>query len=144
MVYGILIWGNSRELERILVQQKEALRAMVRAGYRESCKPIFKEHGILTMPAVFILAAATYVHNNILQYTSHAEIHHHNTRNRSDLIVPRHRIDRSRSTLNYAALKIYNKLPDSIRSLTTKQFKQKVKSLLLENTIYKIHDFVCI
>ena len=141
--YGILIWGNSRYLERILIQQKEALRAMVRAGYRESCKPIFKQHGILTMPAMFIVAAITYIHNNISQYTSHAELHHHDTRFRADLVVPRHRIDRSRSTINYTALKLYNKLPGSLRSLTTKQLERKVKSLLLQNTIYKLDDFVC-
>jgi len=43
MSYGIMFWGNSPHTHIIFKMQKRVLRIIVGAGYRDSCRELFKE-----------------------------------------------------------------------------------------------------
>ena len=73
--YAILIWGASTEAKRIFLLQKEAIRALTKSGYRESCRNHFKQLGLLTLPSAYILAAIMYVHNNKDLFHTQKELH---------------------------------------------------------------------
>jgi hypothetical protein len=51
MSYGIIFWGNSPHSLGIFKIQKRALRILMGIGYRDSCRELFKEEKILTLPS---------------------------------------------------------------------------------------------
>ena len=55
---------------------------------RESCKPLFKTLGILTMPSQYILSLMTFLANNLEYSTFQTSIHEINTRRKVQLLKP--------------------------------------------------------
>ena len=51
MTYGLPIWGNATDniLQRIVILQKKAIRAISHSGYNEHSSPIFKDLNILKL-----------------------------------------------------------------------------------------------
>ena len=47
--YGLLIWGNSKHLGKIMKLQKRAIRTISNKGYNSHTEPLFKKHYILTV-----------------------------------------------------------------------------------------------
>lgn len=52
--YGIIFWGNSVEIQRILVLQKRCLRNIFNMKQSESCKRVFIDNKILTIISLYI------------------------------------------------------------------------------------------
>lgn len=142
--YGILLWGHSPEAIRVFLKQKEVVRILSSVDHRTSCRTLFKRHGILTLPCLYILTCVLYVHSNRSKYVVHSDIHHHNTRHKSDLIPPSHRIKKSQMSTNYLAVKIYNHLPNSIRMQDERRLKMTVKRLLLDHECYSLDEYFSI
>ena len=44
--YGVIFWGNSSDIHRVMVMQKRCLRGIFKMKQQESCKPIFIEKNI--------------------------------------------------------------------------------------------------
>lgn len=141
-VYGIILWGHSSHAERVLLKQKKALRTLYDMRSTESCRETFKKEGILTITSVFILACVDYIHANKEKYTKHSYYHTYNTREKHKYTLPRLRMRKEELGPNFWGLKFYNKLPDEVKSLGKLQFHKRVKSLLLQNTIYFLHEFL--
>ena len=140
--YGIMAWGVSRESEGVFRMQKSAIRLMSGLQQRDSCRGYFKKHGILTLPCCFIRACLEYIHSDRESLQTNAENHSYNTRHGENLLIPRHRIERSQNTYLYTAIKLYNSLPSNIRNLTNVKFKSAVKALLTNGEFYNIQEYV--
>jgi hypothetical protein len=54
MTYGLMYWGNSSSVDRVFRMQKRAVQLMMGHGYRESCRDLFKELGILPLRSQYI------------------------------------------------------------------------------------------
>lgn len=50
--YGLVV-GDSIDLNRLLILKKNAFRAVLGLGYRESCKGLFRDSSMLTLPEYF-------------------------------------------------------------------------------------------
>ncbi|KAI5637383.1 reverse transcriptase (RNA-dependent DNA polymerase) domain-containing protein [Phthorimaea operculella] len=67
--YGLLLWGNSTNIEQLFIAQKKCVRAICGKKPRESCVPLFKELGILPLPCLYILEVyedRKYIFSNLL------------------------------------------------------------------------------
>lgn len=81
LAYGISIYGctTKNNLNRILVQQKKAIRIMCNLKRKDSVKHMFRELNILTVIGVFILETVTYTK----QFSNPSQVlvrHNYNTR----------------------------------------------------------------
>ena len=88
MSYGIMFWGSSPHTHIVFKMQKRVLRMMVGAGYRDSCRELFKELKILTLSSQYILSLLLFVVQNRGYFTSNSSFHNINTRQKNDLHLP--------------------------------------------------------
>lgn len=140
--FNIILWGQSVEVERIFIVQKRILRIMFNLGFRESCKPHFKTHNILTLTSIYIFKIACFIHEKRHTLISHANLHEYPTRHRDNIYIDRHRLEKYKHSPLCAGSYIYNKLPKQIKSATTFYvFKKLLKEYLLKEAFYNLNEF---
>lgn len=69
--YGTLLWGNSCYADKIFRLQKRAVRIVAGLGFRDHCKPAFKNLKIMPLPSLYILLChkkvmSKYTNNKII------------------------------------------------------------------------------
>lgn len=141
LIYGITLWGEASEFCRLFVLQKRAIRIMVQTGPREHCSPWFRKLRILTLPCEYIYRTCLCIHPKAASLPTPADLHNHGTRGRNLLSVPPSRT--CTSAKNKINLKVFNALPDNLKTLTCTQFKLKLKWLLMDRAFYSIEEFLC-
>lgn len=142
MRYGLIIWGNSVDIDKILLIQKKALRIITGSDYLEHCKPLFIETGILTVINLYIFDVLTMVKKNVVCLSHRNDIHDHLTRKRNELELPRYRLSKSMHYHRYLGIKMYNKLPSSMKQLTDKKFSTVLYEWLSKNPFYSIDELL--
>lgn len=140
--YGIIAWGHSSESIRIFRLQKKALRYMKGVCLRSSCRPIFKEFGIMTLPSVFIMQLLINIRKELPNLDRLNDKHTYATRNSLVLSVPAHSTASFERSPLYLGIKLYNKLPDNFKNLNINQFKMKIKKILCEKCYYSLDEFL--
>ena len=66
------------------------------------------------------------------KFYQRASIHHHSTRNINDLVIPKFQTSTGQRSFHYHAVKLWNNLDNSIKSIKDiKKFKLKLKRQLL-------------
>lgn len=142
--YNIVVWGITSEISRVLVCQKRIIRLLFNLKPRDSCRPYFKKHRILTAPAILILKAVTYVFNNKMLFTRSGDVHPYDTRNTNTLLIPKHRTSFFKQSPTYNFVRLFNKLPIEVKSsLNYSTFKRSVKDFLHVGTFYSLEEFLC-
>ena len=143
MSYGIIFWGSSNLSNSIFKIQKRAIRIITSKSNRDSCRQVFNQYQILTLPAQYIFSLAMFVVKHIDNFPLNSEIHDLNTRNRYNLHLPTTNLSLVQRGVFYSGTKIFNHLPAHIKSLSkdTRQFKYKLKNLLLEQSLYSLDEF---
>lgn len=139
--YGIIFWGASAQADRIFLLQKRAIRALCQLKVSHSCKQHFKEQNIMTIYAVYIFNCIRYILKNINKFPSQDVTHDHQTRQKSNLNIPKHRTKKTQDNVVYWGIKFYNYLPEMIRTLPRKRLENIVKQKLIEATPYNIDAF---
>lgn len=138
--YGIILWGQSSELRRAFSVQKKAVRAMVSRGPREHCAPWFRQLRILTLPCLYIHTTCLYIHARSSLLRTSADVHEHATRSRDLFLIPASRTCSAEK--NKVNIKLYNALPNNLKVLTMRNFKVKLKDLLLKHAFYDVDEFL--
>lgn len=139
--YGIVAWGSSTDVSRVLLLQKRAVRYIVGATRLEGCRPLFRRLGIMTVISVYIFQVCLNVRLCGCNYRSLNDAHQHDTRNSLLLQYPRHRTAALEGSPHYMAIRCYNKLPDSLKILTTERFKASLRGLLIQKAYYSLKEF---
>ena len=121
--FGILVWGNKNTSVKIFRFQKKVVRILAGAGINQTCRPLFKELRVLTLPSLFIYESLVYIHRNTELLQCNTDIHKYNTRTCENIFVQRSNTSLGRDRPSYLAIKLYNKLPSNLKSL------KKVKML---------------
>jgi len=92
ILYSVVIWGGSNHMNEVFIAQKRVIRAMAGKRYwrsncaLDSCRPLFKRFGIMTVYSLYILEYLKYLKKNPQKFTNFSEIsstHRHITRNTS-------------------------------------------------------------
>lgn len=140
--YGITNWGNSTHVNRIFFLQKYAVRIIAGLGFRESCRPAFKNLKILTLASVYILEVCIFVYKNQHKFLANQVNHKHSTRFKGFFQPESHRTALYQKSFYYNGCKYFNSLSDDIKySQNVHIFKSKLKQKLLDKNCYEVDDF---
>lgn len=142
LAYGLILWGHSTHVHKLLLIQKKVIRTICRAGPIDHCKPLFKRLQILTVINLYILHILLYTKTNYEQFITREEIHKHNTRNKHKIDIPQHRLAVTGSSFILNCVKFFNKLPQSVTNLPINQFKSKMNNWLVNNPFYSTSEFL--
>jgi len=114
--YGIIFWGNSSHSNSVFTMQKKAIRIMVSASNRDSCKEYFKKLKILPLQSQY-LSLLSFVARNTDYFSFSTEIHSFNTKNKCNLHLPSSKLTIFQKGPYYSGIKAFNNLPTNIKSL---------------------------
>jgi hypothetical protein len=128
---------------RIFKLQKRAVRIMVGAGNRDSCRKIFTSLKILPLPSQYIYSLVMFVVNNKDSFTTNTGKYTIVTRNSSNLYFPLTNLTIFQKGSQYFGIKVYNNLPDTIKQLSDNknQFKKAVLQFLYLYSFYSMDEF---
>ena len=144
--YGIIVWGNSNKnlLKSIQVMQNKIIRIMSFKCIKDHVQlnPLFKSWNILKINEIYQLETAKFMHlyyhkhlpENFNQYFKSASKHHsYSTRSISNqnYYQERYNLTFTQSSCCYNGVKIWNKIPLSIKKLTFFSFNKKMKAYLI-------------
>lgn len=139
--YCVIVWGNSVDVNRVFILQKRTIRSMFRMGVRESCRPVFKKYRILTFYCIYILECVRFVKENPDFFEKYKREHLYYTRHKSDLCLGQTSLSQVRRNVVSQCIVIYNKLPCTIRNLSTKKCLLELRKILVENAFYSLNEF---
>lgn len=138
--YAIIAWGAASDSVRVFKMQKRALRFIFGLNKRESCRNLFKQLGILTLPCILLLNLLVYAKTELNTNTLNSH-HMYNTRNGTTLEIPLHRLAKYKQSPKYLAIKVYNHLPDRYKNLQLKCFKLELKKILINKCYYSLNEY---
>lgn len=140
--YGICFWGGSTLSYNVFLAQKRVLRCMAGLSNTDTCKNLFKEYEILTLPSLLIYELCSYVFNNKNKFISNKDVHGINTRQKNKFHIPFHNLNVALKSPNSLGLKVYNHLPPDIRECnSTNLFKKRLKIYLSDQIFYKLDEY---
>ncbi|KAL0868298.1 hypothetical protein ABMA27_007827 [Loxostege sticticalis] len=140
--YGTLLWGNSVDAKRAFIVQKKCIRAICRVHFLESCKPLFKKLQILPLPCLYIKQICIFVRQYPQYFVTRGEHKKKPTRHQGRLMIPYTRLKLFKNSPYCMAIKIYNKLPESFKTLPLPMFKRHVHNWLLTKCFYSIQEYL--
>lgn len=135
--YCISVWSDcsNKQVERVFRLQKRALKIMFKLGRNESCKPVFKEHNLLTVPSLIIFSQIRYYVQ--LVNSSNFQVHEYNTRGAVDSAVLKS------NPLCIKGHNYFNKLPNHVKQLKKQVgFQAATKSFLEKTAVYSFREFL--
>lgn len=138
--YGLAVWGNSVDMKRVFIMQKKCVRAMCGVGPFEPCGPLFKKLNLLTLPCMYILELCMLVKKNMYLFERKRVVFY--TRYPNSLVVPPQRTACFAKNSYCMSVKVFNVLPENVKTLPETKFKTTLYSLLLENCFYTVEDFL--
>lgn len=142
MSYAILNWGHAPRSTQIFGLQRKCIRVIAQLKFRDDCREHFANLEVLTLPCVYMLECLLYVKRNINMFSTHALTHEHLTRHRNDIRHPFLRLTRSRDGTGYYGVKLFNILPEWLKSLNLNTFKIIIKKYLKKKAFYTIDEFL--
>ena len=106
---------------------------------RASCKRIFKDLHILTLPSLYILKCLMFVRQNFDLLNEDKYYHSYCTRYRNDFQYPMHRLSSVELLPHYQGKKLYNKLPLELKYIEKDHvFKRKLSEFLINKCYYSV------
>lgn len=141
--YGLVIWGNCNEIGRAFIIQKRCIRAIFGAAPLASCKPLFKELNILTLPCLYIYESACFVKKFSSEFQMAKDVYNINRPRRfsNKLFLPPSKSAFFDKNCSQMLIKIYNKLPEKVKSLPVTKFKEVLHDYLSDKCFYAIKDY---
>lgn len=85
--YGLILWGASSSLDRAFIAQKKCIRAICDSRPYKSCRDMFKNLKILTLPSLYILESCIFVKNHMELFTTAKTVYPRGTRNEGRLYM---------------------------------------------------------
>jgi hypothetical protein len=143
IVYCINIYGcaNKTTLTKLFLKQKEAVRIISNAGYRDHTGPLFKRHEILPLEQLIKFSNLKFMHcyvNHRLPFsfnetwiTNRVRNPELRLRNADDFYVPAHRLETVKRFPYFSFPKMWNEAPPSKLNPNKKLFCSATKSALL-------------
>lgn len=142
--YGIQFWGSSPHLTRLFIIQKRILRCIYNVSSRTTCKPLFIDFQILTLPSLYIFKLLVFQRENKHMFPLNSDITSSmTTRNKNKLTIPKHTTAIFERGCYYKAILLYNKLPKDIRDIdNNNQYFREIKSYLINKCYYSVNEYL--
>ena len=144
LTYGISVWGQAAKtyINQILIQQKRVLRLIYFAPYRSHAIHLFLSSNCLPFNMLYFSSVSSLMHDvannvtpsnitNLFEYSS--KFHNYNTRfsSKGNFHIKYSRSLQLNKSFSRSGGKIWNCIPDYLKSLPKKSFKMKIRDLLL-------------
>ena len=143
--YCIIAWGNTYQtsLQPLFVLQKKAIRIITFFRFFEHTSPLFKDLNVIKLFDEVTVHIAVFMYKfknellptnfNVFFFTSIKETHNYNTRlsSRMTYALPKTRTNYGIFNIRYRGAKIWNDISDNFKLLSLKQFKKKLKSIII-------------
>lgn len=140
--YGCLLWGNANKkfLNKILISQKKAIRAVCKMKYNTPSSPLFNMKNILKVDDIFKYQVCQNMYKqfyNLLpnplqhKYTKRHETHHYHTRHHQDFSIPRYKNNLINKSFVVQGPRLWFNLPDNVKHMSYNQFCNNVKSTFI-------------
>jgi exonuclease III len=160
ILYSIVIWGASPHVEGVFIAQKRVVRAMAGLRYTrsncalESCRPLFKRYGIMTVYSLYILECMKFLKKNPEKFKKRIEVPEaQGPRTRAqvlnscpdDLYVNTCSLNITSQNPACMIPRIFNALPIGIKCMQRdNEFICKIRELTLKHQFYDLNEFfVC-
>jgi len=139
----LFLGGNSHPSNSIFKIKKRIIRIITITGSRDSCRQLYKQLQILSLPSQYIFSLLAFVNKNRGLFQSNSEIHDLNTHFNHNFHLLSTNLTLVQKAILYSGSKIYNHLPSNIKVLSndTKFSKSTLKSYLTEHTFYSLDEF---
>ena len=145
LTYGILVWGSTypSHLTKLKTLQNKAMRIISGGHYRDEANPIYKKLEVLQIHHLYIYETAKFIYSCFYNlapipfidfFTTVDEVSQRATRQSVDkysLYTPCYPTNRLQRSIKYQGVKIWNSIPNDIKSLKFQQFKSRFKTFLL-------------
>lgn len=139
--YGILFWGGSADISRVLILQKACLRRIFGMGQMDSCRPVFRGWGILTVIGTYIYESVLFFKFNENLFSDTHRGHDHLTRGRYNHLVPRYSYSYLQRNVHFMIVKIINKVPNHIKNNNIAKLRRLLKQFLVSKAYYTMEEF---
>jgi len=143
MLYGIIFWGNSCVSKDIFKIQKRIIRILTNTPNQDSCRPLFKQLQILTLPSQYLYSLLVFVIKNRDLFSLNSDIYNLNTRSKNNLHLASTNLTMIQKGVLHSGSRFFNYLPSQIINLSgdLKSFKRKLRKFLIEHTFYNLDEF---
>lgn len=139
--YGITVWGSSSGALEVFKAQKRIIRCMMSAPPTQSCKPLFRDMEIMTVPGIYIYQLLIFTYKNKHKFQLNTDTHDYNTRNKN-ICIPFTRYELVKESPDFLGPKLFNLLPPDIQCLNSEfKFKKYTKKMVLDKNPYSISEF---
>jgi hypothetical protein len=142
MSYGIIFWGGSSHIHKVLILQKKIIRIITNTSLRDSCREVFRKMEIMTVYSQYIHSLLLFTINNRYLLNTNDEIHKYETRVSCNLPLPAVNLTKFHKGSYISGIKVFNHLPQSLTVLANdeKSFKSTVKKFLNHHSLYSMHE----
>ena len=146
MLYGIIFWGSTfpSYLKRLKTLQNRAIKIVARCRYRNGANSFYRQFKILRIDDLWKYEIAKFVHSTIYNkskcfaviFLNPWKAEHSNlaTRQSSDnthLNIPPYHTAKLQRCIKYQGVKVWNSIPQEIKSFSFRKFKLHYKKSLL-------------
>jgi len=139
--YGITAWGNvkNREIKRLNILQKKAVRHIANKPYNSHTAPLFKQLNILTLNDIFLSNCCKLyfksIKNNLRPYfeqqlQTNRQTHNYATRQQANIHYTNIKSNLETQLINYKISVAWNKLPHQIKenlNISPQTFSKNLK-----------------
>jgi hypothetical protein len=109
--YGLLFWGNSPDSIKIFRLQKKIIIIMMGCRSKDSCRKLFFNLEILTLPSQYILSLLLFMIRNKNQFLVNSEVHHIDTRQQTNFHRPSVNVAKYQKGVYCLGVRVFNMLP---------------------------------
>lgn len=141
--YGLIFWGHSAHINKVLIMQKKIVKCMVRVHMQTPCKPIFTSLSILTVTSLYIYLIVLNIKKEENLFIKNKLVHDHDTRNSNNLYQPFSRLSVGQNSHIYQGIICFNKfvsLFDEINNFN--DFKHNLYIYLASKAFYSVDEFL--
>jgi hypothetical protein len=128
---------------RMFRLQKKVIRMIGKVDRHASCRNLFKDLNILSLPCLYISEVVCCVKSNMEKLKYNEEVHDHCTRQKSDLHIQFCRTTLFKNSSTNVGIKLNIKLPNTIKRLEKIQkFKRRLEYFLLQHIFYSMDKYM--
>jgi len=143
MSYSIIFWGNSHHSVNIFKIQKRIIWIITNSNRYDTCRPLFKQLWILTLPSQYIFSILLFVITKKKLFQLNSQVHNIHTRYNDNLHLSSMGLTLVQKGVPYSGCKIYNHLPPQIKKILNNValFKTRLKKFLLQYVFYSVDEY---
>ena len=139
--YGIIFWGGATGAERILKLQKRCLRVILKLNKKQSCREHFIKLKIDTIYNIYILESVKFIIRNTDLFEDQKIEHRYCTRQKDNLKTDIPHFTYLQKNVTFNIKKIWNSLPNCLKTQTNKIIEKKIRRLLENRAYYSIEEY---